>query len=139
MTIPPGISVLITTIPQASFLPLTLGTLDHFLLRPYGIHNLPTWVTVVTCLLSPLAAFSIQLLSGDLIVYVKAKRAGAVLPSHSPTWIPGAIHRILNAMKAEETAYLGNVSADCHSSNADNPLKATSLRLGPESSDTPPT
>ena len=112
MTIPPGISVLVTTISQASFLPLTLVTLDHFLLRPYGIHNLPTWVTVVTCLLSPLAAFTIQLSSGDLIVYVKAKRAGAVLPPHKPTWVPGAIHRVLGALKAEETAYLGSVSAD---------------------------
>jgi hypothetical protein len=129
MTIPPGISVLATTISQASFLPLTLGALDHFLLRPHGIHNLPTWVTVVTCLLSPLAAFSIQLLSGDLIIYVKAKRAGAVLPPHNPTWVPGAIHRVLGALKAEETAYLGNLSANYHSSYTDSLLKATSLRI----------
>ena len=116
MTIPPGISALSTIISQASFLPLTLGTLDHFLLRPYGFHNLPRWVTVVTCLLSPLAAFSIQLGLSDLIVYVKAKRAGAVLPPHTPTWVPGGIHRVFGIFKAEETAYLGNASANFHSS-----------------------
>ena len=137
--VPPGISALVTTISQASFLPLTIGTLDHFLLRPYEIHSLPTWVTVVTCLLSPLAAFSIQLLSGDLLTYIKAKRAGAVLPPHKPTWVPGAIHRVLGTLKAEETAYLGSFSTNCRSSHTDSPLKVTSLRIGPESSDTPST
>ena len=112
MPIPPGISVLATTISQASFLPLTLGALDHLVLRPYEIHDLPTWVTVMTCLLSPLTVFSIKLLSGDLIVYLKAKRAGAVLPRHNPTWVPGAIHRVLGSLKAEETAYIGNIPAN---------------------------
>jgi len=111
MPIPPGISVLATTISQASLLPLALGILDHFVLRPYEVHDLPAWVTAVTCLLSPLTAFSIQLLSGDLVVYIKAKRAGAVLPPHNPTWVPGGIHRILAGTKMEETAYLGNTSA----------------------------
>lgn len=129
VSIPPGISVLATTISQASFLPLTLGILDHFVLRPYEIHDLPTWVTVVTCLLSPLTAFSIQLWSGDLIVYVKAKRAGAALPPHNPTWVPGAIHRVLGALKVEETAYLGNVSADRRSNCTDSPLKVTFSRI----------
>ena len=114
ITIPPGISVLAATISQASFLPLTLGVLDRCVLRPYEIHDLPTWVTVLTCLLSPLTAFSVRLLANDLIVYVKAKRAGAVLPPHSPTWVPGAIHRVLGTLKAEETAYLGNVPANSH-------------------------
>ena len=110
MPTPPGISVLATTISQASLLPLALAILDSFVLRPSGVHDLPAWITVVTCLLSPFIAFSVQLLSGDLIVYVKAKRAGAILPPHSPTWVPGAIHRLLAGMKAEETAYLGNAS-----------------------------
>jgi len=114
MSTPPGISVLATTISQASLLPLALGILDHFVLRPYEVHDLPAWVTVVTCLLSPLTVFSVQLLSADLIVYVKAKRAGAVLPPHSPTWVPGAIHRLLAGIKAEETAYLGNALACPH-------------------------
>lgn len=108
MSTPPGISVLAATISQASLLPLALGILDHFVLRPYEVHDFPTWVTVVTCILSPLTAFSVQLLSGDLIVYVKAKRAGAVLPPHNPSWVPGAIHRVLRTLKTEETAYLGN-------------------------------
>jgi len=138
MTIPPGISALFTAISQLSFLPLTLGTLDHFLLRPYEIHSLPTWVTTATCLLSPLAAFSIQLLSWDLVVYVKARRAGAVLPPHKPSWVPGAVHRVLDALK-EDAAYLGNVSAGFHSGNADSLLKATPLRIGPEGTDTPST
>jgi len=98
---------------------------------------LPKWVTVVTCLLSPLAAFSVQLLSGDLIVYVKAKRAGAVLPPHTPTWVPGAMHKILAVSKVGETAFIGNVSANFHSGNTDSPPKATSLRDGLEISDTP--
>jgi len=136
MTIPPGISVLVTTISQASFLPLTLGTIDHFFLRPYGYHNLPKWVTVVTCLLSPLAAFSIKLMSSDLLVYYKAKRAGAVLPPHNPTWVPGAIHRVLVAVK-EDTAYLGNISANCRGGRTNNPLKAISSRNGLEFSVTP--
>lgn len=135
MTIPPGISALFTAISQVSFLPLTLGTLDHFLLRPYEIHSLPAWVTTATCLLSPLAAFSIQLLSWDLIVYIKAKRAGAVLPPHKPTWVPGGIHRVLDALK-EDAAYLGNVLGNRRSGCADSPLKATSLRIGLERSDT---
>ena len=126
MSIPPGISVLATTISQASLLPLTFGILDRFVLRPCRIHDLPTWVTVVTCLLSPLAAFSIQLLSGDLVVYVKAKRAGAVLPPHNPTWVPGAINRILGGLKAEDTAYLGNVPINHHSGCTNRPYKATS-------------
>ena len=136
MTIPPGISALATIISQASVLPLTLGTLDYFLLRPYGFHSLPKWVTIVTCFLSPLAAFSVQLLSGDLIVYIKAKRAGAVLPPHTPTWVPGAIHRILAISNAGETAFIGNISANCHSGNTDSSLKAISSRNGPEISDT---
>lgn len=139
MTLPPGISVLATTIYQASFLPLTLGILDHYVLRPYRIHDLPTWVTVVTCLFSPLMAFSIQVLSGDLVVYVKAKRAGAVLPPHDPTWVPGDIYRVLNAPKTQETAYLGNVSADCHSDYSNYLPKVTFLRIGPESLDIPST
>ena len=124
MSIPPGISVLITTISQASLLPLTLWTLDRFVLRPCEFHDLPTWVTVVTCLLSPLAAFSIQLLSGDLVVYIKARRAGAVLPPHNPTWVPGAIHKVL--FKATDTAYLGNIPTNYHSSCTNRPPKATS-------------
>lgn len=112
MPIPPGISVLATTISRATVIPLMLGILDRFVLRPYDIHDLPTWVTVVTCLLSPLTAFSVRLLSGDLIIYIKAKRAGAVLPPHNPTWVPGAIDRVLGALKAEETAYLGNIPAN---------------------------
>jgi len=119
MTIPPGISVLAATVYQASFLPLTLGILDHYILRPHRIHDLPTWVTVMTCLLSPLIAFSVQLFSGDLVVYVKAKRAGAVLPPHDPTWVPGAVHRVLGALKAEEKAYVGNISTDCRSDSSD--------------------
>lgn len=112
MPTPPGISILATTVSQASLLPLALGILDRFVLRLYEVHDLPAWVTVVTCLLSPLAAFSIRILSGDLIVYVKAKRAGAVLPPHNPTWVPGAINRLRAGIKAEETTYLGNTSAD---------------------------
>jgi hypothetical protein len=108
MPVPPGISFLAMTILQASLLPLTLGILDHLVLRPSKIHDLPTWATAATCLLSPLAAFSIRLLSSDLAVYVKAKRAGATLPPHNPTWVPGAIHRVIGAIKAEETTYLGN-------------------------------
>ena len=108
MTIPPGISVLATTILQASLLSLTLGIVDKFVLRPYEVHNLPTWVTFVACFLSPLIVFSVWVLLGDLIIYVKAKRAGAVLPPHSPTWIPGAIHKIIRSPTAGETAYLGN-------------------------------
>ena len=137
--IPPGISVLVTTISQASFLPLTLGILDHFVLRRYGIHDLPTWVTVASCLLSPLTAFSAQLLLGDLIVYVKARKAGAVLPPHNPTWVPGAIHRILGNLKVEETGYLGNVSAGRYSSYTNSPSKATSLIIRPGSLATPST
>jgi len=129
MPVPPGISVLATTISRASLLPLTLGALDHFVLRPCEIHDLPKWVTVVTCLLSPLAAFSIQLLSGDLVVYVKAKRAGAVLPPHNPTWVPGAIHRVLGTLKAEETAYLSKILANYHSNYINRPSKATCLRI----------
>ena len=109
MSIPPGVSFLASTISKASLLPLTLKILDHFVLRPYGIHDLPTWVTTATCLLSPITVFSIRLLLGDLIVYVKAKRAGAVLPPHVPTWVPGAIHRIVAHIRAEETAYPGNI------------------------------
>lgn len=109
---PPGISLLVTTIFQGSLLPLTLGTLDLLVLRPNKVHTLPTWVTVITCLLSPLAAFSIQLLSRDFIVYVKARRVGAVLPPHNPTWVPGAIHKIIGSLKAEETFYPGNILAD---------------------------
>lgn len=108
MHIPPGISLLVSTVSQASLLPLTLGTLDHFVLRPRQLHTLPTWVTVTACLLSSVTAFSIQLLLGDLIIYVKAKRAGAVLPPHNPSWVPGAIDRVIGSFKAEETAYLGN-------------------------------
>ena len=126
MPIPPGISVLATTISQASLLPLALGILDRFVLRPYEIHDLPTWVTVVVCLLSPLTAFSIQLLSGDLIVYIKAKRAGAVLPPHNPTWVPGAINKVV---KTEDTAYLGDIPANCRSGYTNYPAKATSLRI----------
>jgi hypothetical protein len=129
MPIPPGISVLATTIYQASLLPLTLGIVDHFVLRPYEFHDLPTWVTVVTCLLSPLAAFSVQLLSGDLIVYVKARRAGAVLPPHNPTWVPGAIHRVLSGRKVKETAYLGNLPVAHLCSYANHLSKATSLLI----------
>jgi len=137
---PPGISVLATTISQASFLPLALGIVDRFVLRPYEVHNLPAWVTVVTCLLSPLIAFSIQLLSGDLIVYVKAKRAGAILPPHNPSWVPGAIHRVFGTMKAEETAYLGNLSAGpCDRSKTDPPSKVTSLWTLPKSLGIPST
>jgi hypothetical protein len=139
MLIPPGISVLATTISQASLLPLTLGILDHLVLRPYEIHDLPTWVTVATCLLSPLAAFSIRILSGDLVVYVKAKRAGATLPPHNPTWVPGAIHRILRSMRAEETAYLGNTPANYRSSYTNRSSKAISLRILPKTSGAPST
>lgn len=110
MQISPGISVLVTTIVQASLLPLILGALDRFVLRPRQIHTLPTWVAVATCFLSPLAAFSIQILLRDLIIYVKAKRTGAVLPPHNFTWVPGAIHRVISSLKAEETLYLGNIS-----------------------------
>ena len=129
MPIPPGISFLATTISQASLLPLTLGILDHYVLRPYEIHDLPIWATAVTCLLSPLTAFSVRLLSGDLIVYVKAKRAGAVLPPHNPTWVPGAIHRVLARIGAEDTVYPGNMSADRHRSSTDHLSKAISLRI----------
>jgi hypothetical protein len=108
MPVPPGISFLAMTILQASLLPLTLGILDHLVLHPNKIHDSPTWVTAATCLLSPLTTFSIRLLSSDLVVYVKAKRAGATLPPHNPTWVPGAIHRVIGAIKAEETMYLGN-------------------------------
>ena len=119
MTTPPGISFLVTTISQASFLPLALGILDYFVLRSYGIHSLPKSVTVATCLLSPLFAFSIQLLLGDLIVYINAKRVGAVLPPHDPTWVPGAIHRILRVLKEGDSVYLCNSSADGHSNCID--------------------
>lgn len=124
MPVPPGISVLATTISQASLLPLTLGILDRLILRRLGVHDLPVWVTAVACLLSPLAAFSIRLLSGDLVVYIKAKRAGAVLPPHSPTWVPGAIHRVLAGLKTEETAYLGIMLA-IPRGRYTNPSKAT--------------
>lgn len=109
MPMPPGIFFLITTVSRASVLPLALGVLDHLVLRPRQVHRLPTWVTVVTCLLSPLAAFSIQLLSSDLIIYLKAKKAGAVLPPYKPTWVPGAIHRVMRALNAENATYLGNI------------------------------
>ena len=127
MSIPPGISVLATTISHASLFPLTLGILDYFVLRPCKIHDLPTWVTVVICLLSPLVAFSMRLLSGDLIIYVKAKGAGAALPPHDPTWVPGAIDKVLGGLKAGDTAYLGNTPVDYNSSYANHPSKATSL------------
>jgi hypothetical protein len=129
MSIPPGISALVTTIYKASLLPLALGTLDHFVFRPRQVHNLPTWVTVATCLLSPLAAFSIQVLSGDLIIYIKAKRAGAVLPRHNPSWVPGAIHRVLSGLKAEETAYLGNMLAKFYMNYTYLLSKVTSLKI----------
>lgn len=67
---------------------------------------------MTTCLLSPLAAFSIRLLLGDLFIYIRAKRAGAVLPPHNPTWVPGAIHRIIWGLKTEETTYLGDPLED---------------------------
>lgn len=112
MHAPPGISVIVTTISRASLLPLSLGVLDRLVLRPHRVHNLPAWVTVTTCLLSPLAAFSIRLLLGDLFIYIRAKRAGAVLPPHNPTWVPGAIHRIIWGLKTEEATYLGNMPAN---------------------------
>lgn len=129
MRVPPGISVIATTISQASILPLALGIVDKFVLRPCRVHNLPTWVTLVTCLLSPLTAFSIRVLLGDLIIYVKAKRAGAVLPSHSPTWIPGAIHRIIMGLKAEETAYLGSMRINPNTTRTQSVFKVTPLKI----------
>ena len=109
MHTPPGISLLVTAIFKSSVLPLALGLLDYLVLRPRQVHTLPTWFTVTTYLLSPLAAFSIPLLLGDLIIYVRAKRAGAVLPPHNPTWVPGAIHRVIGTLKAEDTTYIGNM------------------------------
>lgn len=129
MAIPPGISFLVATISQASFLPLTLGIIDHFVLRPYEIHDLPKSVTITTCLLSPLVMFSVRLLSGDLVVYFKAKRAGAVLPPHNPTWVPGAIDRILRNRRVAETVYPGDFSADFRSSRINTPHKVKSLRI----------
>ena len=116
-------------VSRASLLPLTLGTLDHFVLRPRQVHTLPTWVTIMICLLGPLAAFSIPILLGDLIVYVKAKRAGAVLPPHNPSWIPGAIHRVIDSLKAEETKYIGNILVDSDMSYTYRPFKVIPLRI----------
>ena len=116
MAIPPGISFLLTTIFQASPLPLTLGILDYFVLRPYGVHNLPESATIATCLVSPLVAFSVRLLLGDLNDYISAKRAGGVLPPHDPTWVPGAIHRVIRTFtgKGMDAVYLCNFLADSH-------------------------
>ena len=129
MAIPPGISFLVTMISQASVLPLTLGILDHFILRPYGVHDLPKPVTITACLLSPLVVFSVRLLSDDLVVYVKAKRAGAVLPPHDPTWVPGAINRVLRRVKAAESAYPGDFLPELRSSRINTTPKAMSSRI----------
>jgi hypothetical protein len=137
MHIPPGISVLVTTISQASLLPLALGILDHFVLRPYQVHRLPAWVTVVACFLSPLVAFSIRVLSGDLIIYMRARRVGAVLPPHNPTWVPGAMNRIISGLKREETVYLGIPPGDFRMSYPHCSFKVTSSKIRPKGSATP--
>jgi hypothetical protein len=129
MRMPPGISLFVTAIFRGSLPLLTLGTLDHLFLRPRKVHNLPPWVTVMTCLLAPLATFSMRLLLGDLINYVKAKRAGAVLPPHNPTWVPGAINRVIGTLKAEDTIYLGNILANSNTGYTYRPFKATPLRI----------
>lgn len=83
----------------------------------------------MACLLAPLAAFSIRLSLGDLINYVKAKRAGAVLPPHNPTWVPGAINRMIGTLKAEETSYLGNILVISNTGCTYRSFKATPLKI----------
>lgn len=105
MTIPPGISYLLTNGPKLCAPAIGAYILNNFVLRDVLEIDLPGWVAAILYLLSAPILFTLSVSWKDAKDSWRARSMGAVMPPLVPNKYPGSIDSMLGNAKKRKIMY----------------------------------